>query len=78
MESNRLMSPNLQCQPAGHRPTRTNGADEIWRQFTGEFPLAEAPGGSAGKDSACSTGGPGSIPGLGRSPGAGNGYPLQY
>ena len=31
-----------------------------------------------GKGSACSTGDPGSIPGSGRSPGEGNGYPLQY
>ena len=28
--------------------------------------------------SACNTGDPGLIPGLGRSPGEGNGYPLQY
>ena len=34
--------------------------------------------GSAGKESACSAEGLGSIPGLGRSPGGGNGYPLQY
>ena len=31
-----------------------------------------------GKESACSTGDLGSIPGLGRSPGEGNGNPLQY
>ena len=36
------------------------------------------PGGSAGKESACNAGDLGSIPGLGRSPGKGNGYPLQY
>ena len=36
------------------------------------------PGGSDGKASACSAGDPGSIPGLGRSPGEGNGTPLQY
>ena len=36
------------------------------------------PGSSAGKGSACSAGDPGSIPGLGRSPGKGIGYPLQY
>ena len=35
------------------------------------------PGGSAGKENACSAGDLGSIPGLGRSPGEGNGYPLQ-
>ena len=34
--------------------------------------------GSAGKESACSEGDLGSIPWLGRSPGEGNGYPLQY
>ena len=33
---------------------------------------------SNGKASACNAGDPGSIPGLGRSPGEGNGYPLQY
>ena len=34
--------------------------------------------GSAGKESACSEGDLGSIPGVGRSPGEGKGYPLQY
>ena len=36
------------------------------------------PGGSDGKESACNVGDPGLIPWLGRSPGEGNGYPLQY
>ena len=36
------------------------------------------PGGSDRKESACNVGAPGSIPGLGRSPGEGNGNPLQY
>ena len=36
------------------------------------------PCGSAGKESFCDAGDLGSIPGLGRPPGAGNGYPLQY
>ena len=36
------------------------------------------PGGSAGKESTCNVGDLGSIPGLGRSPGEGNGYLLQY
>ena len=35
-------------------------------------------GGSHGKESTCSTGDLGSIPGSGRSPGEGNGDPLQY
>ena len=36
------------------------------------------PGGSDGKASACNAGDPASIPWLGRSPGEGNGNPLQY
>ena len=36
------------------------------------------PYGSAGKESACNGGDLGSIPGSGRSPGKGNGNPLQY
>ena len=36
------------------------------------------PGGSDGKESACNAGDSGSIPGSGRPPGGGNGYPLQY
>ena len=35
-------------------------------------------GGSGGQDSAYNAGDPGSVPGLGRSPGERNGYPLQY
>ena len=35
-------------------------------------------GGSDGKASACNAGDPGSIPGSGRSPGEGNGNPLQH
>ena len=36
------------------------------------------PCGSTGKESTCNAGDLGSIPGLGRSPGEGKGYPLQY
>ena len=36
------------------------------------------PGGLDGKESACNVGDLGSIPGLGRSPAGGEGYPLQY
>ena len=47
-----------------------------------EMPWARAalgfPGGSERKESACNAGDAGSIPGWGRSPGEGNGYPLQY
>ena len=36
------------------------------------------PGGSGGKESASNARDPGSVPGWGRSPREGNGYPLQY
>ena len=42
-------------------------------EFWGGFP-----GDSAGKESSCNAGDPGSISGSGRSPGEGIGYPLQY
>ena len=35
------------------------------------------PGGSADEESACNAGDLGSVPGLGRYPGGGKGYPLQ-
>ena len=40
--------------------------------------LRESPNSSVGKETVCSAGDLGSIPGLGRSPGKGNGNPLQY
>ena len=42
------------------------------------YPKRGFPGGSEGKASACNAGDLGLIPGLGRSPGEGNGNPLQY
>ena len=42
------------------------------------FPPQGFPGGSVGKESAYKAGDPGSIPGSRRSPGEGNGNPLQY
>ena len=40
--------------------------------------LKDFPGSSDGKVSAYNAGDPGSLPGSGRSPGEGNGTPLQY
>ena len=59
-------------------PKHWNGGDKINFQelanvFGGGFSC-----GSAAKESACNVGDLGSIPGLGRSPGEGKGYPLQY
>ena len=42
------------------------------------FSIVGFPGGSDSKTSAYNEGDPGSIPGLDRSPGEGNGNPLQY
>ena len=46
--------------------------------FSKTYNLWGFSGGSAGKESACNVGDLGSTPRLGRSPGEGNGYPLQY
>ena len=44
----------------------------------GTYDLQGFPCGSAGKESTCNVGDLASVPGLGRSPGEGKGYPLQY
>ena len=46
--------------------------------FVSIQPVCGFPCSSAGKNSACNGGDLGSIPGLGRSPGEGKGYPLKY
>ena len=48
---------------------------ELWNQVLEEMGF---PRGSAGRESACNAGDLGWIPGLGRSPGEGKGYPLYY
>ena len=48
-------------------------------KFSGNLTLPRGfPGSSAGKESTCNTGDPGLVPGLGRSPEEGVGYPFQY
>ena len=49
-----------------------------YKSFNILFEFNTVPCSSVGKESACNAGDPGSIPGLGRSPGEGNGNPLQY
>ena len=59
------------------QPSRVKGeAAKILSPFTIIF--IKLPDSSVGKESACNTGDPGSIPGLGRSLGEGIGCPLQY
>ena len=51
----------------------------IWTWFKQEYAYWWGfPCSSAGKESACNAGDPGSVPGLGRSTGESIGYPLQY
>ena len=60
---------------------RTNYGGEQHHEFKfkgGHKAFLGFPGGLAGKESACNAGDLGLIPGLGRSPGEGNGNPLQY
>ena len=55
------------------------GREICWRRDRLPTPVFLGfPYGSAGKESACNAGDTGLIPGLGRSPGEGKGYPLQY
>ena len=55
------------------------GVDVFSRPCLSDFLLIPLqPGSSSGKESACNVGDLGSIPGLGRSPGQGKGYSLQY
>ena len=53
-------------------------ASDLERTCSDLLSTKDFPGGSEDKASACNAGDPGSIPGLGRSPGEGNGNPLQY
>ena len=56
-----------------HGVAKTERRDSLSTPAFVDFPC-----GSAGKESACNVGDLGLIPGLGRSPGEGNNYPLQY
>ena len=56
-------------------------ADRFWIfsiQFSLNLVWKDFPDSSVGKESACNAGDPGSIPGSGRFPREGIGYPLQY
>ena len=58
------------------RPNKNRFHFECFLRLVGQD--ESFPGGSDGKASACNAGDLGSIPVLGRSPGEGNGNPLQY
>ena len=61
----------------GHKVLATLNTETIFL-FYCYFGWTDFLGGSDGEASNCNPGDPGLIPGSGRSPGEGNGYPLQY
>ena len=72
---------NGKTSPArsGHLPARGLAPSRAPPRLAAGFGSPQGfPGGSAGKESAYSAGDLGLIPGLGRFPGKGNGYPLPY
>ena len=77
-----VLSPSI--VPAHHRCAKKNKKSRtLFILFStyyllNTYHLLGFPGGSNGKASVCNAGDLGSIPGLGRSPGEGNGSPLQY
>ena len=68
-------SPALQ---ADSLPIELPGDRSAWTLYGVRLVVLGFPCGSAGKESSCNVGDLGSIPGLGRSPGEGKGYLLQY
>ena len=75
-----ISTPHL-VQPLTSSPTPTNFPSRKDNSLlrTSQSPEKGGfPGGSDGKESVCNAGDLSSIPGLGRSPGEGNGYSLQY
>ena len=63
---------------ASHTPSSWSSCFQKDEVSSFRFWCEGFPCGSAGKESACNAGDLGSIPGSGKSPGEGKGYPLQY
>ena len=70
----------VQGTPKSLLQHHSSRASILWHSafFMVQLSTMSFPGGSDSKASACNAGDLGSIPGLGRSPGEGNGNPLQY
>ena len=69
---------NLGCVSSSPPPVLLDALHELQKNTLLQKDTGSFPGGSDGKASAYNLGDLGSIPGLGRSPGEGNGNPLQY
>ena len=73
------MPPAVEVQSLNHWTTREIPREDIFHMKILSPTFKKGfPGGLAGKESACNAGDLGLIPGLGRFPGEGKGYPLQY
>ena len=76
-----IKSTNISHSPKIHIPFSKMCFQDLWDLNPNSFKfclLSSFPGGSEVKVSACNAGDQGSIPGSERSPGEGNGNPLQY
>ena len=71
-----VMTPHFPCK--GHMFNPWLGTNTDMGSSSSRASFVGFPGGSDNKESVYNAGNPGSIPRLGRSPGKGNGYPLQY
>ena len=69
---------SLKCQVVNHILILMFWFEELRVKFNDFTEAMGFPHSSVGKESTCNAGDPSSIPGLGRFPGEGIGYPLQY
>ena len=63
---------------AGRKQVQSRSIKELGKDRGTYRQAGHCPGGLVNEESACKSGELGLIPGLGRSSGEGNGYPLQY
>ena len=73
-----LQNPHGQKNLVGYNPRGCKESDTTELLIAMTSLVGGFPSGSVGKESICNVGDVGSIPGLGRSSGEGNSYPLQY
>ena len=73
-----VLSQKLVRTSPAHRQIANSKFIDSYADILYQLSHQGSPNSSVGKESACNSGGPGLIPGLGRSPGEGIGYPLQY
>ena len=72
----RFSQPSTQQAEMGKQPKPASSCAS-WKNWMFSFMMKGFPGGSDSKESTCNLGDLGSLPGLGRSPGGGNGHPLH-